>query len=268
MYIENWESFYQQAELLYKANPLRTRHSIKYRHCDGKLVIKVTDDNTVSAGLVWEASLGWATPALPGPLPVAGRRPAPWPHMPQCLQYRTDQQADLKKLEKLNTLFLALMATGEDPPGGLGVGEMAGMRCMPGLGRGPAGAADPFTLPMAQRKRLQARTGGPRQDTERGSSRGEKADLPAEPAVPVTSGPGVSPGRCFAALPRDTVFPSFASLLACDVCERGGGPGGFRAVEARPAVEDGEGHWLGGDSRFPPVPRGSAWMPVSPWPSG
>lgn len=50
MYIENWESFYQQAELLYKANPLRTRHSIKYRHCDGKLVIKVTDDNTVRVG--------------------------------------------------------------------------------------------------------------------------------------------------------------------------------------------------------------------------
>ncbi|KAL6779123.1 SRP9 [Auxenochlorella protothecoides x Auxenochlorella symbiontica] len=78
MYIENWESFYQQAEALYTANPLLTRYSIKYRHCDGKLSVKVTDNTT-------------------------------------CLQYKTDQQADLKKVDKLNALFFALMATGQAP---------------------------------------------------------------------------------------------------------------------------------------------------------
>ncbi|GAB4820440.1 hypothetical protein N2152v2_007486 [Parachlorella kessleri] len=81
MYIESWDSFYQQAEELYRRNPLRTRYVTKLRQCDGKLVLKVTDDNTV-------------------------------------LQYKTDQQADLKKVDKLNQLFFSLMATGEAPPAG------------------------------------------------------------------------------------------------------------------------------------------------------
>lgn len=52
MYVESWDSFLQQAEDLYLANPLRTRYSIKYRHCDGKLVLKVTDDYTVGGAIV------------------------------------------------------------------------------------------------------------------------------------------------------------------------------------------------------------------------
>ena len=31
----------------------------------------------------------------------------------QCLQYKTDQLADLKKVERLNHTFFSLMATGE-----------------------------------------------------------------------------------------------------------------------------------------------------------
>jgi hypothetical protein len=31
----------------------------------------------------------------------------------QCLQYKTDQQTDLRRLEKLNILFFALMSKGE-----------------------------------------------------------------------------------------------------------------------------------------------------------
>ena len=49
MYIENWESFYQQAVDLYQNDPLKTRFVTKYRHCDGKLTLKVTDDTTVGA---------------------------------------------------------------------------------------------------------------------------------------------------------------------------------------------------------------------------
>lgn len=35
----------------------------------------------------------------------------------QCLQYATDQIADLKKIEKLNNKFFRIMATGQDSAG-------------------------------------------------------------------------------------------------------------------------------------------------------
>ncbi len=47
MYISDFESFYTQAAELFRSRPLETRYCIKYRHCDGKLVLKVTDDRTV-----------------------------------------------------------------------------------------------------------------------------------------------------------------------------------------------------------------------------
>ncbi|KAL6764303.1 signal recognition particle, SRP9/SRP14 subunit [Haematococcus lacustris] len=80
MYIADFDAFYQQAEELFRARPLDTRYCIKYRNCDGKLVLKVTDNRT-------------------------------------CLQYKTDQQADLKKLERLNNLFLALTSKGDATAG-------------------------------------------------------------------------------------------------------------------------------------------------------
>ena len=59
--IESLDSFVEQAEALHKQNPLKSRYVIKYSHCKGKLTLKVTDDrNTV--------------------------------------QYKTDQQSDLKKV--------------------------------------------------------------------------------------------------------------------------------------------------------------------------
>ena len=50
MYIENWESFYQQAVDLYQRDPLKARFVTKYRHCDGRLTLKVTDDAVVREG--------------------------------------------------------------------------------------------------------------------------------------------------------------------------------------------------------------------------
>jgi hypothetical protein len=64
MYIDTWETFYEQAEELYRANPLRTRYVVKYRHCDGKLSVKVTDDNVVR-------------PAARRSRAAAARRPGP-----------------------------------------------------------------------------------------------------------------------------------------------------------------------------------------------
>jgi hypothetical protein len=61
MYIENWESFFQQAVDLYQNDPLKTRFVTKYRHSDGKLVLKVTDDTTVSGRHYYgQGALSWA----------------------------------------------------------------------------------------------------------------------------------------------------------------------------------------------------------------
>jgi signal recognition particle subunit SRP9 len=49
MYIEDFEAFYHQAAELFKARPLDTRYVVKYRHSEGKLVMKVTDNRTVRA---------------------------------------------------------------------------------------------------------------------------------------------------------------------------------------------------------------------------
>ncbi|XP_015705635.1 signal recognition particle 9 kDa protein-like isoform X2 [Coturnix japonica] len=39
-----WEEFTRAAEKLYLADPMKVRVVLKYRHCDGNLCIKVTDD--------------------------------------------------------------------------------------------------------------------------------------------------------------------------------------------------------------------------------
>jgi signal recognition particle subunit SRP9 len=49
MFIDDWNSFYEQAEQLYRSDPLRTRYVMKYKHTSGKVVLKVTDDRVVSS---------------------------------------------------------------------------------------------------------------------------------------------------------------------------------------------------------------------------
>lgn len=49
MYVEDFNTFYQQAEELLLKHPLKTRYVVKYRHQEGKLVLKVTDDTVVSS---------------------------------------------------------------------------------------------------------------------------------------------------------------------------------------------------------------------------
>eukprot|EP00850_Spirogloea_muscicola_P011217 SM000069S20654 [mRNA] locus=s69:57225:58159:+ [translate_table: standard] len=91
VYIDSWDEFAEKAELLFRAEPLRTRYVMKYRHCQGQLVLKVTDDNVVR-------HVGSAA------APEAGRD--------RCLKYKTDQAQDARKMEKLNNLFFTLMARG------------------------------------------------------------------------------------------------------------------------------------------------------------
>ena len=40
-YIAAWDEFARAAEKLYLSDPLKCRCVTKYRHCDGKLVMKV-----------------------------------------------------------------------------------------------------------------------------------------------------------------------------------------------------------------------------------
>ncbi|RVW54951.1 Signal recognition particle 9 kDa protein [Vitis vinifera] len=44
VYIESWDEFVDRSVQLFRADPDSTRYVMKYRHCDGKLVLKVTDN--------------------------------------------------------------------------------------------------------------------------------------------------------------------------------------------------------------------------------
>ncbi|KAH7972745.1 hypothetical protein HPB52_016620 [Rhipicephalus sanguineus] len=46
-FITSWEEFSKAAERLYLADPMKVRFTLKYRHCDGKLQVKVTDNQVV-----------------------------------------------------------------------------------------------------------------------------------------------------------------------------------------------------------------------------
>ncbi|PWA53366.1 Signal recognition particle, SRP9/SRP14 subunit [Artemisia annua] len=77
VYIISWDDFVERSVQLFRANPEKTRYVMKYRHSDGKLVLKVTDDK-------------------------------------ECLKFKTDQAQDAKKMEKLNNIFFTLMARGPE----------------------------------------------------------------------------------------------------------------------------------------------------------
>ena len=141
MYVEDWDSFLQMSEALFRQAPMRTRYVLKYRHCDGKLVLKVTDDVAVRPMLPRPAA---ESPSQSGmsvlaanvairPRHAAGScrnrarhaaraipdaRRMSEPAVPlQCLKYYTDQQSDVRRVEQLNNLFFRLMAAGPDAPG-------------------------------------------------------------------------------------------------------------------------------------------------------
>ncbi|KAH0922746.1 hypothetical protein HID58_022764, partial [Brassica napus] len=75
--IFSWDEFVDRSVQLFKADPESTRYVVKYRHCDGKLVLKVTDNK-------------------------------------ECLKFKTDQAQEARKMEKLNNIFFTFMARGPD----------------------------------------------------------------------------------------------------------------------------------------------------------
>ena len=74
VYITEFDGFVSKAKALYEQNPSNVRYSMKYRHCDGMLVLKVTDDKV-------------------------------------CLKFRTDKASDLKRVEEFNLNMMGVMAT-------------------------------------------------------------------------------------------------------------------------------------------------------------
>ena len=74
-HVSSIDEFAERAEALFRDNPLQTRYSIKYRNVDGRVVLKATDDATV-------------------------------------VMLKTDQAADLRKMERLNNRLFALMSRG------------------------------------------------------------------------------------------------------------------------------------------------------------
>ncbi|CAO3689214.1 unnamed protein product [Umbelopsis vinacea] len=46
MYLDTWDEFQKAAEDIYVASPARTRYVSSYRHIDGELILKVTDDQS------------------------------------------------------------------------------------------------------------------------------------------------------------------------------------------------------------------------------
>ncbi|XP_075061456.1 signal recognition particle 9 kDa protein-like [Mixophyes fleayi] len=75
-YYCTWEDFAHAAEKLYQADSMKFCVMRKYRHCDGRLRIKVTDDVV-------------------------------------CLLYSTDQAQDVKKIEKFHSQLMRLMVAKE-----------------------------------------------------------------------------------------------------------------------------------------------------------
>lgn len=75
-HVKTWDEFAKNAEILYVNDPMKSRFTIKYRHCDGTLTIKITDDTS-------------------------------------CYIYDTEHAADVKKLEKLTSQLMRHMASRE-----------------------------------------------------------------------------------------------------------------------------------------------------------
>ncbi|KAI3773039.1 hypothetical protein L6452_04236 [Arctium lappa] len=77
VYLTSWDDFVERSVQLFRTSPEKTRYAMKYRHSEGKLILKVTDDK-------------------------------------ECLKFKTDQAQDAKKMEKLNNIFFTLMARGPE----------------------------------------------------------------------------------------------------------------------------------------------------------
>ncbi|XP_058208734.1 uncharacterized protein LOC131321789 isoform X2 [Rhododendron vialii] len=65
VYVTSWDDFVEKSVQLFRADPESTRYTMKYRHCDGKLVLKVTDNREDLLEFFMRERLGGYNPCLP-----------------------------------------------------------------------------------------------------------------------------------------------------------------------------------------------------------
>ncbi|KAF9686887.1 hypothetical protein SADUNF_Sadunf02G0036600 [Salix dunnii] len=103
VYTASWDEFVDRSVQLFRAGPDSTRYVMKYRHCDGKLVLKVTDNKEIHViESVLRFYMDWISEVAHRLFEI------------ECLKFKTDQAQDAKKMEKLNNLFFTLMSRGPD----------------------------------------------------------------------------------------------------------------------------------------------------------
>ncbi|CAG8466924.1 4641_t:CDS:2 [Cetraspora pellucida] len=81
VYINDWNEYQQAVEQLYLDSPKETRYVTSWKHSQGKLVLKVTDNF-------------------------------------KAFKYKTDQATDLKKFERLNRSMMLKMQNRSEPSEG------------------------------------------------------------------------------------------------------------------------------------------------------
>lgn len=93
---------------------IQVRVVLKYRHCDGNICMKVTDDAVVSRLFcLWSCVEDVYIHDV----------------FFQCLQYKTDQAQDVKKIEKLHGKLMRLMVSKESHSGAMETDWMNQRNC-------------------------------------------------------------------------------------------------------------------------------------------
>ncbi|KAH9837895.1 uncharacterized protein C8Q71DRAFT_833691 [Rhodofomes roseus] len=91
VYISSWQEYQEAAEALYEKSPNTARYCVKWRAADGKLVLKITDNTTVSKTFDSRAFL------LINRVRI------------QCLKFKTSSSVFLNRFEALNLSLMQKM---------------------------------------------------------------------------------------------------------------------------------------------------------------
>ncbi|EIM84440.1 signal recognition particle SRP9/SRP14 subunit [Stereum hirsutum FP-91666 SS1] len=79
VYISSWQKYQEAAEALYAKSPQKARYCVKFKQPEGKLVLKITDDET-------------------------------------CLKFKTHSSVFLNRFEALNLSLMEKMVNSRPPP--------------------------------------------------------------------------------------------------------------------------------------------------------
>jgi len=109
VHAESFDDFYEKAVTLYRADPSRIRYVTKYRHCDGYLVFKVTDDTEARScffNLLPRSEVRRCGVSRTALVVLFFLKSSTAIRLYfRCISFGSMEASDLKKLEKLNSLF-------------------------------------------------------------------------------------------------------------------------------------------------------------------